>query len=650
MNEQISRQGLAGTALLALAFMVVFFFGLRTMSAPESWFHIAAGQHLIEHGVAYEDPFSFGLPEDTVWRQTTWLYDWLIALLWQAGGAPLLILLHALAVTGAFVLLAASVKNGASAGQRAAALLLCAWILAPLYTIGPRLPSLLLIALFIHRLQAGRPGIVTIALLAMAQIIWTNLHISFVLGPALALLAAGDAWLQQRKSGGDGAALRSSFVLVATLLIATLLNPFGLQAWRESLGLFMQPASAIRVEWISPFVSDFLPLRMDYLIWAALGLIVITFVFRRERLPFLPTCAAVISAFVMVRSTAALDYGAVLCLPFVALGLNTLGGMMRTRLAVIDKPATGALIAALLISLLVIMTNRYYIHQGSAASFGLGANTSITPAALLAAAEKHDIELPRMINLAQDGGYLLHARPGAKVYADPRGRLYGAAYFAGLYRSLTGQPQDGGEATPPPAGDAILLNATWNGTRAALLNFVAREEWGIAYFDGASILLLRKTEANLPILQNSAFAREGLAAIQQDYNRYRQALHNGVMRPANPGRLIGAAGIYQVLGRYEESLAILELLTEGSPRNISARVNRGIAELSLGRAEAATASLASAVEKWPANALAWLWLSRAYLATGNEAAAMEAEARGREMNPGLAERFASDIKPRQPNK
>jgi tetratricopeptide (TPR) repeat protein len=350
----------------------------------------------------------------------------------------------------------------------------------------------------------------------------------------------------------------------------------------------------------------------------------------------------------MIRSTVALDFGAILCLPFVALGFNTLGQMARQRRPFLSAPALGALALAVLVSLFAITTNRYYTGSGSAASFGIAANTSLTPATLLEAAEKQGVQLPRMVNVARDGGYLLLARPEQPVYADTRGSLYGGAYFDQLYRSLTGQPPADGEEPLPPPGDAILLNATWNGARAALLNFVTRDDWGIAYFDGASILVLRKTEENMPLLQNAAFAREGLAAIQQDYQRYQLALKNKVMRPANPARLIGAAATYQVLGRYEESLAILKLLTAGSPRNAGALVNRGIAELSLGQVEPAVATLAASVELLPGNALAWLWLQRAYLATGNEEAAREAEARGRELNPALAERFAADLKARQP--
>ncbi len=644
MNEQTSRPGLASTALLALAFTVVFFFGLRTMSAPESWFHFAAGKHLAENGVAYEDPFSFSLPEATTWRQTSWLYDWLISLIWRAGGAPLVTLAHALMVTGAFMLISASVKNGASAGQRAGAVLLGAWILAPVYSIGPRLLSLVLIALYLNRLQAGKPGLATFILLTFAQVIWTNAHVSFVLGPFFALLSAVEAWQVHRKSGEARDALGRSLLLFVVLTVATLLNPFGPRAWTESIGLLMNPADAIRMEWISPFVSDFLPMRMEFLIWPALALIAVTFVLRRAKLPFLATCSAILSAFIMVRSTAALDYGAIFCMPFVALGFNTLAAQSRSMSALIDKTALGALTVAVVLSFFAIVTNRYYIYSGSAASFGLKADTSATPAALLDAAAEHGIDLPSMMNVAQDGGYLLWARPNQKVYVDPRVRLYGGAFLAELYRPLTGQAAPGEDAPPEPAYDAILLNATWSGARATLLNFITNKDWGIAYFDGSSILLLRKTEANMPALENSAFSRAGLTLIQQDYNRFRKALENSVMRPSNPIRLIGASSIYQVLGRYEESLAILNLLTEGAPRNVSALINRGIAELSQGQSESARASLMAATRLVPENALAWLWLERACLATGNEQEAMEAEARGRSINPELADRFADEVK------
>ena len=64
--------------LLGAAFFILFLLGIRTISSSDIWLHLAAGRHALEHGPAHVDPFSYVLPENTVWHQSSWLYDILV--------------------------------------------------------------------------------------------------------------------------------------------------------------------------------------------------------------------------------------------------------------------------------------------------------------------------------------------------------------------------------------------------------------------------------------------------------------------------------------------------------------------------------------------------------------------------------------------
>ena len=68
--------------ILGLVFIALI--GIRTISTPEIWTHLAQGKN--------NAPISFVETADSV--NTTQLYDKIVYGLWSAGGAPLLIIFN----------------------------------------------------------------------------------------------------------------------------------------------------------------------------------------------------------------------------------------------------------------------------------------------------------------------------------------------------------------------------------------------------------------------------------------------------------------------------------------------------------------------------------------------------------------------------
>lgn len=645
MNDTKARPAVSGLWLFAFALFTLFLLGLRTINGPDFWLHLASGHHVATTGIATQDPFSFGLAAETAWRQVTWLYDWALYRMWQAGGAPLTILLHALLAPLAFIMLTGAIADKTTRSQQAGAILLSAWLLSPALHAGPRLPALVLAALFIRTLASARLTSSGLVALIVAQVIWANAHLSFVTGPLLALLSALESMLKNRRESASPLASDAAkrLMLTIALVAATLVNPFGFRIWTEFIATATTPLNLILLDWTSPFYTDFIPVDQSWVSIAALGLIGAAFILRRERLPLMLTGGAILSAFMIIRTGYLIDFAAILCMPFLALSINTLAGMTSARAPWLSTTSAAAVGVACLLAIGVTITNRQYIATGSSASFGWHENTRMYPGALL---DRLDGTLPApLVNLTQDGGYLLWRNPGKRVYVDTRGDLYGREFYAALFRSLTGQKDSNGLETPlPEKTSAVLLNATWSGSRSALARFLADPAWGVAYFDGTSILLLLRDEANKPLLDDATLASDGLALIQEEYKTYQRALAHPFFRPAVPARLIGAAATYQIMGRFEESLALYELITEGAPRMASAWLNRGIAETAVGKTGAAMNTLEQATRMLPDNPLGWLWLGRAYSSAGRSADAEAATARGRVLNPEMAERFIAGQK------
>ena len=87
--------------ILGLVFIAVI--GVRTISTPEIWTHLAQGRT--------NAPISY-LETDTV-VNTTHLYDKITYAMWNMGGAPLLIIANILCLLAAFIPCSRFPANGA---------------------------------------------------------------------------------------------------------------------------------------------------------------------------------------------------------------------------------------------------------------------------------------------------------------------------------------------------------------------------------------------------------------------------------------------------------------------------------------------------------------------------------------------------------
>jgi len=645
MNRENSGRSL-DLVFLAVGFFVLLILGIRTVSSSDIWFHLAAGRLAVQEGAATIDPFSFALPDNTPWLQTNWLYDIVVLHLWRIGGSALAVLVHALAVVGAFLLLIPVCRKFSSTLHQSIAMILCAWLLAPLFTMRPLLFSLFFIGLFINLLTRPKLTFTSIALLAITQIVWANMHASFALGIIFAALRAVEARTTSRI---DPASTKPIIYFALTLALAglSLINPFGPSLFDQVLTMIKRPDGGVFLEWISPFQRDFLPVPISYLTTTALVLIAAVFIFHRERLPMIPTAAAVLSAFLLVRSNHVLELCAVLSFPFLTLSLASLEALMKKSAPALRKSyAVAAIYICMTIilagSVWVIITNRYYVYSGSASAFGFRVNTDAFPfAAIDVLSKQKDLPL-RIINIAHDGGFLLWRMPQRQVFTDPRGNLYGGLFYDRLAKGLIGQEEHWHKLLADHDPDAFLISAIWTGAGTMAFRLLQGDQWAMVYFDGTTMLIARTTSNNAGLLEDNEMRERGLTLIEDSRERYERNLNNRFVRPPNPSRLIGASSVYQALGHFEKSLPLLKLLTEGTPRMAGAWVNRGIAEIQEEHYKDAIATLTHAVSILPANALAWLWLGKAHEFSGNTTQAAVCRDRARVINRTIADLFEKE--------
>lgn len=632
--------------LILLGLLSVAIFGLRTISNSDFWVHLAAGRHILGHGIPRTDPFSFATTPDQPWVNPSWLYEIVLYLLWRMGGAALVIVAHVAAVAGGFALLLPVARRlGADVGI-ALALVVAAWVIAPSFAVGPTALTLLFAGVFLRVLDAGAVRLPARVLLCALQVAWANVHGSFLLGPLLALLYAGDAWVAHRRqpaASGDHARTAQSAAWLAALLFAlTLVNPFLLKLHLHALHAATNANAGVMLEWISPFQSEFAPTAARHASTVALVVIACGFIVVRGRLPLAATSLAVASAFLLVLSPRFFEFSALMALPFMTLSLQAVGRALHERLAPHaawpTALARAVTVLAAVATLGAVASGCYFNRTGSASAFGLGAAEDLFPGRACEQVIGRPDFPERALNLAVDGGYLAWKLPQRKVFADTRGSLYGVAFYQDLGRALLGQAQSWSNVVAHWNPQAVILNCAWPGAGAAARHLVEQPAWALVYFDGTTAVLVQRLSGLSRLIADYEVQAEGLIALEAARRQYAgQVAHRSA--PRNPPQLIGAGAASFALWRFREAEAIYTLLTLGAPTMTTAWLNLGICQYHRRAYAEAARTLETASRLRPGSVLAWLWLSKSYGALGETEPAEAAMQRARTINAAIADSF-----------
>ncbi|HIE10911.1 MAG TPA: tetratricopeptide repeat protein [Kiritimatiellae bacterium] len=632
--------------LLALvAFAVV---GMRTITRSDFWRHLAVGRLIAAEGIPRTDVFSF-TRAGQAWVDTSWLYDRLLFSLWQAGGAPAVVTAHVALLAAAMGLTVLVARRLASPGSVALALVFAAWMIAPVFEVGPAVPSLFLVAVVVWAASScwspWRRGI----LLGAVQVLWTNIHRGFLLGPAVCLFFAAEAGVRGFRSR-DRDMLRRGGALATTavvMLALTLVNPYGLRMPGAALSGIFDPAKMFALSWISPFSGQFHWPVPRWLVTGSLLLMAAGLFGYQKRLPGALTALCVVSAFAAIRSMIYVNYYCVLALPFWAASLQTVGDLAGARMSegfrrrLVILPGRVLLVGIALATMSYFARGRYYVSSGSAARFGLGVETDLWPSA--AAEVLAEAAFPeRAVNIAADGDYLMWALPGRKVFTDTRTLLYGRGFYEELHGPvLMGEESERQRIVGRWGTDVIILNTCRRYSSMALRNLLAGGHWLLVYFDGSTAILLSASEQAQRMVSNE-MQISGLRLLDQARAEYSRRLSSGGAR-RNPPRLIGAAQVLMSMAQYEEAAQLYDMLTRGSPRFAAGWSNLGICYVHLGHAREALRALQRAVRLRPKNFIAWLWMSRAAAMAGEEGMARRAYRRAYRLDSAAAVAFGNPL-------
>lgn len=624
----MSNKKSLGLILVVLGFILIALTGIRTISSPEIFTHIALGQA----GGGATDPLSYTLA-DQKWVNMNPLYNKLVYGLWTLGGAGLVTMVHVAVVLAAFILMFRFGKKWGGPLSQGLALLLCTWLLLPVFSPGPAAFFLLFTALFLTLLYRVKNFNLLAALLLVLQVLWTNMHPSFLFGPILILFFAIENWQETHGTSRTSMVTPLTnrlFALSAVALLVTLINPNLINLHRHVLSNWKVLTGTEGLEWISLFSSGFPQtfiknLTVFSLILGAGGLITL-----QKKLPAMITMLALVGAFLTVRSIGSLQAFALLAFPFLVLSFDAIGEYLTRTLTTVTKISEGLLHDLLMVVALILMittigsliTNGAYINMGSASRFGLGVQEDAFPVAAAGILERADFP-KRMMNLAHDGGYLSLQNPKNKIFCDTRTSFYGTDFYKTLNSALLGQAAAWKTILSDWNPHAVVLNGAWTDSGALANRLVASKAWKLVYFDGATIILVRDLPEYATLINDPSIQKYGLSVLETAQQKYKTG-SQGLFKVGNSSRLIGASGLYLALNRPVEAEAAYVLLTKNSPNMALAWLGLGQSMILQKQITKGIGYMEQAAEITPSSSRVWMGLLQAYRMKGDEANARAA--------------------------
>jgi len=631
--------------ILGLAFIALI--GIRTISTPEIWTHLAQGKT--------NAPISY-LETDSI-VNTTHLYDKVVYGLWNAGGAPALIIFNIVVLLAAFILLLQVSKKWGGGLSQGFALLISGHLIFYGLDVGPQTMMMLFVALFVYLFSTAKKPAVLFGVLIPLQILWANMHGSFLLGPFIAVLAtiqAGQSTRGANRRKQQGLQPKILGVLVVALLVATAINPYFIKLHAQ---VFTNIQNPYPVYWGSLFMEYFQTPARDPLIFLVLILGAGGLITLKKRLPVMLTTLAIIGALLVIRSVYTAQLFTVLAFPFMVLSFTAVGeylsGSFKTLLGKQGKllePATQIVFVLLVVlSLIPVVSNCAYTRFGSASSFGLGIQDELYPAGAEAIIGDPAFPEPeKTINLAADGGYLAF-NYGRKVFIDYRPGRYDRELLESLNAMMLGSAKAYDAICETYRPEAIIINTLDRASAQGLVTLLSRQIWKLAYFDGTTAILLFNKEELAPLLNNTEAQAAGLAKLEAAHAEYASKVAQGC-RAGNPAELIGSGKIFLALNRPTESKAIFALLLQGNNTIPGAWIGLGNSQLMLKEFDAAADSLDIATQLAPNNLFAWVSYANACGRAGRTAEKQKAIEKAKAIVDGMAkEHEEEEVEEAQPD-
>ena len=385
------------------------------------WFHVATGRQTLTSGVIpLTDSFSYTRYGAPFFNQA-WLAQIALFALDQAGGVPLLLLVHATTLLLAYgLLLRLCIRRSGHLRLSIALFIVTLPIAFPDWNIRPQTFAFPLFVGFLYVLTAYRLGWFNrLWLLPLLMLLWVNMHGTFPLGIAL----IGATWLgmlfRRRPTTDDRRpteGLRPLLLWGAITALAMLANPrgWGVLAYVRNL-VGNNAVTSLVTEWAAPTTRE--PAgAIFFLFLIASGLVLI---YARRKPDLADMLMALPLLWLSLGASRNTVWFAFVAVPLLIVQAATLAGPPG-RAARGAPLINGVLIGMLGLAVVACLPWVKPLWLDGAQ----GALLKNTPVAAVAWLERQPNRPAHLFHSEAHGSYLTYAAPDQPVFIDPRIELY----------------------------------------------------------------------------------------------------------------------------------------------------------------------------------------------------------------------------------
>lgn len=568
------------TILSGIIFIALSSF--KTISSPQFWSHLAYTKF---NGFITE-----GLYAQSI--NSSILYDLFLINIWnifggENGSAILIIsLLNIIAIlTGFFFLLKITNKYGKTI-SKSLALLASGIILFPSIDVGPESIMFLMLSIFIYfisnRIKKNKHYI----LLILLQIIWANLHYSFIFGFLLYAIFLISKLIQKQVVN------RTDIIIPIILFLSSIINFNGIYAINQSFSLL--------TEIILPFSNTLFSASYktsSVSLWVLIIMIVnaLGLILFKKKLPIFLTIIAIIGNFINYGYASL--FTVALFFPFFVISIQSIIDFIISQFSksankknkIYSSLIKSLLIIIFIISVIPIITSSAHSKLANGSRFGVGISDYFADRQFpkeinfLLSDEKNTI-----INHPDDGGFISY-QFNRKCFLDYRD--FGSSLHLELKGILSGNDESYSNFIRKYQPDIFFLNCLMPETGKGVAELLKTGLWKILYFDGINIILGKKDFEDY----NQGLDL-GLAKLN-NFKNYYTGEGGRIYKESDrrlPLPLIGAGNIYlhlsnELSARRSAVVAkhLFEIVLENYQNILEIQINLGYTELILGNIDSA---------------------------------------------------------------
>ena len=423
-----------------LVYLYVFYAGSALLNDGDTFWHIATGQWILQHGaVPSLDPFSHTMP-GAPWTAHEWLSEVLLAIAHDYGGWTGVVAITALMFSTAIALLARALLKSiepiyAIVFAIYAVLLTASHLLARPHILATPLMIIWIIELVRASDERRRPSLWLLPVMTL----WANMHGGFTLGLALIGPFALEAIIAARQEQRTLAMAKSWALFLLLAIASSLITPHGPQGILFTWHVLFNSSYALAHigEWASPNFHGLQALE----IWLLGGMAL--FMYQGLRLPPIRLLVLLGLLHLALKHARYVELLGLLAPVFLAAPLATQWQQRRQsqpQLESVDRfflklaQPTGS--AAAVMSLIFLLTFTFLVIKIKP----IQVDESSAPTQAIKAAQAQTLRGP-VLNEYGWGGHLIYAN--IAPFIDGRADIYGDDFLKKYIEALGLKESDG---------------------------------------------------------------------------------------------------------------------------------------------------------------------------------------------------------------